>query len=283
MAVAIVDGIPTRYEITGSGAPVLLCSPGGFNATLDNWEQLGVYKRLQLRPHLAEHMQCIAFDRRESGQSGGRLERLSWQDYADQALGVLDGLGIERAHLIGGCVGCSVALCVAIAHPERVASLILFSPAGGPRYRMAQHARFRQHLAFVADNGLRAVVARARESAASFSEDPCVGPWATVLRRDETFAERYGAHDPGRYATMVSAMARLLFDRDTVPGVEPEDLMGLDVPAFIVPGHDASHAPSAARYLEECLPNVEYWDIAVEDQREENVRERLLRFLLSTA
>ena len=44
--------------------------------------------------------------------------------------------------------------------------------------------------------------------------------------------------------------------------------MGLDIPALIVPGHDASHATSAARYLEECLPHAEYWDVPVAEQTE---------------
>ena len=61
-------------------------------------------------------------------------------------------------------------------------------------------------------------------------------------------------------------MARTLFDRDTAPGAEPEDLMRLDIPALVVPGHDAAHATSAARYLEECLPRAEYWDVPVEQQ-----------------
>jgi len=56
-------------------------------------------------------------------------------------------------------------------------------------------------------------------------------------------------------------------------------LMGLAVPAFIVPGRDKSHATSAARYLEECLPRAEYWDIAVGDQTEATVAPRLLEFL----
>jgi hypothetical protein len=76
-------------------------------------------------------------------------------------------------------------------------------------------------------------------------------------------------------------MVRLLFDRDTVPGPEPEDLMLLDVPALIVPGQDASHAPSAARYLQECLPASEYWDVPVVEQTEETVPPRLLEFLAS--
>jgi hypothetical protein len=39
------------------------------------------------------------------------------------------------------------------------------------------------------------------------------------------------------------------------------------------------HATSAARYLEECLPQSEYWDIQPDDQTEENVPVRLLAFL----
>ena len=55
--------------------------------------------------------------------------------------------------------------------------------------------------------------------------------------------------------------------------------MRLDVAAFIVQGRDASHATSAARYLEECLPRAEYWDAAVADQTEETVPARILEFL----
>ena len=76
-------------------------------------------------------------------------------------------------------------------------------------------------------------------------------------------------------------MCRLLFDRDTVPGPEPEDLLALDVPALIVPGQDSSHAPSAARYLQECLPVNEYWDVPVAEQTAETAPARVIEFLES--
>jgi len=74
-------------------------------------------------------------------------------------------------------------------------------------------------------------------------------------------------------------MSRALFDRDTAPGAEPEDLFELEIPALIVPGRDASHAISAARYLEECLPKAEYWDAPVEDQTEQTANPRILEFM----
>lgn len=279
MPTAVADGIPTRYEVTGSGPPLLMLSPGGFDATLDGWRTLGIYRRLRLLDHLGDGYTCVAFDRRESGGSGGRLERLSWAAYVAQAVGLLDHLGIARAHLIGGCVGCSTAAALTVTHPERVLSMVLYSPAGGVKYRMKQHARFVRHLAYAAEHGLARVVELARSTDEGFSADPRVGPWVSVLRRDPEFADAYARADADRYQTMVTGMARLLFDRDTVPGAEPEDLLGLDVPALVVPGQDDSHAPSAARYLHECIRRAEYWDVPVAEQTESTAPARLLRFL----
>jgi len=80
----------------------------------------------------------------------------------------------------------------------------------------------------------------ALSSGQGFTQDPRVGPWVNCVRGDAAFADGYRAIDKGRYETLVAGMARTLFDRDTVPGPEPEDLLRLDVPALIVPGQDAS-------------------------------------------
>jgi hypothetical protein len=85
--------------------------------------------------------------------------------------------------------------------------------------------------------------------------------------------------DTEEYTQIVTAMSLALFDRDTAPGAEPEEMFQLHIPALIVPGRDASHATSAARYLEECLAGSEYWDVPVADQTEEKVSTRLLEFL----
>jgi len=161
---------------------------------------------------------------------------------------------------------------IGVTHPHRVRSMVLFSPAGGVKYRMKQHQRFEQHLAYVDEQGLDAVVRLARETGATFTKDPRVGPWNSVLRADESFAADYAKADPARYRTTVSGLVRLLFDRDTVPGPEPEDLLTCDVPALIVPGQDDSHAPSAARYLQECLPVNEYWDVPVSTRPRRRLR-----------
>lgn len=274
-----LDGIRTRYEVAGSGPPLLMFSPGGFNATLENWRTHGIYRTTNILAHLRERFTCITFDRRESGESGGRVERVGWLDYARQGLGLLDHLGVDRAHLMGGCVGCSVAARFAVSFPDRTAKVVLFSPAGGVRYRMLQHARLARHLAYVREYGLAGVAELAGRTEAGFSADARVGPWVPVLRTDPAFAAGYVKFDQERYELIVDAMARLLFDRDTVPGAEPEDLLLLDAPALIVPGQDTSHAPSAARYLQECLPSAEYWDVPVAEQTEASAPARVITFL----
>ncbi len=283
VATAVLDGITTRYELIGAGAPLLMFSPGGFDATLDKWTTQGIYSRIKPLDHLSKNHTCIVFDRRETGQSGGRVERVTWAHYVRQGRDLLDHLHMQRAHIMGACMGCCPAVAFAVAHPERTQSLILYWPVGGARYRINSHLRFAQHLAYVQQHGLGGVVALAASGDKAFGADPRGGPWVSVLRRDAAFAEAYARQDVERYKLLVAGMARALFDRDTAPGAEPEDLLQLDVPALIVPGCDQTHAISAARFLEECLPAAEYWDAPVAEQTEETATPRLLKFLESAA
>jgi len=279
MPTATIDGIKTNYEVIGDGPPLLMYSPGGFDATLDKWSTLGVYARIKLLDHLPKHFRCIVFDRRETGQSGGRVERITWDDYVEQGKGLLEHLGIEAAHLLGGCMGCCPLVAYAVKYPQSVLSMVLYWPVGGARFRIKGHGRFAQHLGFIEQEGLAGVVDLALKTDVGFGKDPRIGPWAPVIRSDAEFATAYAAMDVDRYKLIIAGIPRTLIDRDTAPGAEAEDLLRLDVPALIVPGRDAAHATSAARYLEECLPAADYWDVLPEEQTEQNVPPRLIEFL----
>lgn len=283
MPSVLIDGIATRYELIGNGPPLLMFSPGGFDATLEKWSSLGVYGKTQMLAALTANYQCIVFDRRETGQSGGRVERITWSHYVAQGKGLLDHLGIASAHLMGGCMGCAPVVAFAAQYPEATRSMVLYWPVGGAKYRINGQLRFAQHLAYVQAHGLDAVLALALGGSKSFGEDPRGGPWVSVLRRDAAFAAAYVAQDVERYKLMVGGMARALLDRDTAPGAEPEQLMQLDMPALVVPGRDASHATSAARYLEECLLRAEYWDALPAEQTATTAPARLLQFLAAVS
>jgi pimeloyl-ACP methyl ester carboxylesterase len=279
MPTASIDGISTRYEVVGSGPPLLMYAPGGFDATLEKWSTQGVYAKIKLMDHLPRHFSCIVFDRRECGQSGGRVEHLTWAHYVAQGKGLLDHLGIKRAHIMGGCMGCCPVAAFGVMHPQMTLSMILYWPVGGAKYRLSSHQRFAEHLGFVQQNGLEAVVKLVGEHGKPFGSDPRGGPWASVIKHDRAFAEAYAKQNVDRYKLVVAAMARSLFDRDTAPGAEPEDLLRLDIPALVIPGRDAAHATSAARYLEECLPKSDYWDVPVEQQTEATAPAKMLEFL----
>ena len=279
MPTAVIDGITTRFEVVGSGPPLLMFSPGGFDATLEKWTTLGVYARIKLLDHLPKRYTCIIFDRRETGQSGGRIERVTWAHYVAQGKGLLDHLKITRVHLMGGCMGCCPVVAFGVAYPVVTLSMVLYWPVGGARYRLSGHQRFAEHLAYVHQHGLEQVVALVAKEGKPFGADPRGGPWASVIRHDRAFAKFYAKQNVEQYKLIVAGIGRTLLDRDTAPGAEPEDLLRLDIPALIIPGHDASHATSAARYLEECLPRAEYWDVPVAGQTEESASTRLLEFL----
>jgi pimeloyl-ACP methyl ester carboxylesterase len=282
-----IDGITTRYEIVGpklgAAPPLLMYAPGGFNATIEAWSTLGIYAKIKLLDHLPRTFTCILFDRRECGQSGGRVEPITWMDFVAQGKGLLDHLGIPRAHIMGGCMGCGPVAAFGTAHPQMVASMILFWPVGGYKYRLSSHKRFAEHLGFVRGEGLKAVVELVQRDGKPFGADPRGGPWASVIKRDADFAKSYAAQDPERYMGICETMRDALFDRDTAPGAPPEDLVHTEIPALIVPGHDDSHATSAARYLDECLPLSEYWDMPVERQSEDATNARVLEFLAKVA
>ena len=170
-------------------------------------------------------------------------------------------------------------LAFGVAHPRATQSMLLYWPVGGVYYRLNNRQRFAEHLKFVKERGLDAVVALVTAEGKPFNQDPRGGPWATVIRRDAAFARQYARRDVAAYSAMVAEMGETLVDRDTAPGATPEELMRLDIPALVVPGRDKTHATSAARYLEECLPRSEYWDIPVAEQTEANVPARLITFL----
>ncbi|MGB3407510.1 MAG: alpha/beta hydrolase [Jannaschia sp.] len=283
MPVAKIDGIDTHYEVRGQGPALLMYAPGGFDAQISKWWDLGVYKRIRLLDHLPDRHTCILFDRRENGQSGGRVERITWDHYVLQGVGLLDHLGIDKAHVMGGCMGCGPVAAFGVAHPERVLSMVHYWPVGGAAYRIGSHQRFARHMAFAEENGLQAVVDLVLSHDKNFSGDPRGGPWGQPIRNSGAFAAHYAEMDLPSYLLTVRGMMAGLFDRDTAPGAEPEDLMRLRIPTLVVPGADGFHATSAARYLQECLAGSQYWDVPTDGQTEETAPARVLAFLESVA
>jgi len=256
MPFANINGIRIHYESYGSGPPLLMLAPGGFDATLTRWSKGGVWEQLQPLQAFAKDYRMIAYDRRELGESGGRIEPLSWQIYAREALGLLDHLSIDSAYLLGGCIGCSLALAMAAEAPKRCTALLLHWPVGGYRWMQKGLAAFNGHIRFVREKGLAASAEAAKREKTFWRGDPSGGPWASTIASDPAFADRYARQDAPGYLRVVEQSRDNLF-HDTLPtGATGEALMAMDVPAFIMSGDDPSHAHSAAVTLRELMPRA---------------------------
>lgn len=256
MAFAEIDGIRTQYEVAGEGPPLLMLAPAGFDSSISRWRLNGVWKDMQPLDTLRKDFTLIAYDRREAGESGGRIEPLTWEAYARHAMALLDHLKIDRAFVVGGCMGVSVALAIGARYPQRVRGLLLHWPVGGYRWMLKARSNFDKHLDYLKVHGFEGVVARARQSGL-FWNDPEAGPWSAPIKHDAAFAAQYLKQDLGRYREVVLHSRDNLF-HDTMPsGASGEELLGMQLPAFIMSGDDASHSASSAQTLRELLPKAQ--------------------------
>lgn len=115
------DGLDFAYLDEGEGEPILLIH--GFASTKEiNWVGPGWVSAL-----VAAGRRVIALDNRGHGASAKLYERDAYDPgiMADDALALLDHLGLQRADVMGYSMGGRIAACLALKAPDRVRSLIL--------------------------------------------------------------------------------------------------------------------------------------------------------------
>lgn len=136
-----------HYEEHGrlDGPPVILSSGLGGSAT---------YWAANLEP-LAERFRIILYDHRGTGRSDRALSSdLTVGDMAEDVVALMDGLGIERTHLIGHAAGGVIGLTLALKAPQRLCSLIVVNgwSALDPHFARS----FETRLALLRNCGVRA-------------------------------------------------------------------------------------------------------------------------------
>src|SRR5258706_866269 len=183
MPFATINGIRINYLIQGPAektAPhLLMFAPGGWRSVISRWTAAGgkeAFGEMDGLATLSRHFTCIAYDRRECGLSGGRVEPLNWDLYVHEAKALLDLAGAREAYILGSCMGASLALAFAVRHPSACKGLLLHWPVGGYLWMRKGHEFFGRHMDFRRANGLAPAVARAPRGA-SFWVDPALRPW----------------------------------------------------------------------------------------------------------
>ena len=117
-----------RYEETGSGFPLLLIPGGGLNSTI-----AALANPFNAIEEFKGEYRCIAADLRNapSGQSTGPVEvDRPWESYADDQLGLMDHLGIDKFMVMGFCIGGPFIWSLLKRAPNRIAAAVVAQPVG---------------------------------------------------------------------------------------------------------------------------------------------------------
>jgi pimeloyl-ACP methyl ester carboxylesterase len=123
VTVADASGVRIAYELRGAGPPLLLVHGLGYARW--GWEPVA--------DGFAERFLTVLFDNRGIGESDVPPGPYSAEEMAADAVAVLDGAGISRAHVVGTSLGGIVAQQLALDWPERVDRLVLACTTPGLR------------------------------------------------------------------------------------------------------------------------------------------------------
>ena len=183
-----------------------------------------------LPDRLAEHYRVTTVDLRGSARSTSPPRPWRIADYVDDVDALLDGLDIHRAHLIGSCLGAVIAQEFAVAHPERVQSLVLNGTWRGsdPHFQAmlsswiwtAQHAQDMRELMQVISLSSRTPAQWERGEVASDLDDTIRGLDYFAFRRGFTTAARtLRAYDAGdRLQSIIAPTMLTVGSLDAVRG-----------------------------------------------------------------
>ena len=119
-----------HFEETGSGFPLMLIAGGGLNSTISGLQSNSPFNAIE---EFKAEYRCIAADLRNAtgGQSTGPLEvDRPWDSYADDQLGVMDHLGIDKFMVLGFCIGGPFIWNLLKRAPDRIVAAVLAQPSG---------------------------------------------------------------------------------------------------------------------------------------------------------
>ena len=121
--------IRIRYEETGSGFPLLVTPGGGLNSRVSNWPT-AVFNAMEI---FKNDFRCITMDQRNAngGESTGPIPVDDpWGAFADDQLGLMDHLGIDKFVVMGFCIGGPFIWNLLKRAPNRIAAAVLAQPVG---------------------------------------------------------------------------------------------------------------------------------------------------------
>ena len=211
--------VKIHFQEFGAGPPVLLFAPGLMRSSASRWDNTD----LKPRDVLPDGYRVIVMDQRNAGKSTAPIKPTDgWADYAQDAIGLIDHLGLERLAIWGRCIGPSFCMKVIEQlgdQADRITALIDHAPIG-------LSAINRGHYMY------------------GFYQ------WAEELPSG-TFKE------PVSVDLTAAAMCENLFGSDFVFSVSREFVRSMQTPTLVLPGRDMAHPEEIALETARLAPNVE--------------------------
>ena len=136
------NGIDIHYQVEGSGPWLTLSHSLASDHTM--WAP----QMAALTPHFT----VLRFDTRGHGRSSAPPGAYTWEELRDDALGLLDALGIEKTHFVGLSMGGMIAQHLALAAPGRIDHLVLADTTS--RYSAAAAALWQERIKLVREKGM---------------------------------------------------------------------------------------------------------------------------------
>ena len=234
------DGVKLYYEEAGTGTPLVFVHE--FAGDLRSWE-------LQLQ-HFSRLYRCVAYNARGYPPSDvpQDIERYSQDRATDDIRAVLDGLGIERAHVVGLSMGAFATLHFGMRYADRALSLTI--AGGGYGAHPAQYEKFqtdaRANAQIIRDQGM-----------AHFAATYGHGPTRVQLKNKDPrgfaqYARLLAEHSAqGSANTMLGYQAR----RPSLYALT-EEMKRIPTPTLILAGDEEEPCLEVCLLMKRCIPKA---------------------------
>jgi 2-hydroxy-6-oxonona-2,4-dienedioate hydrolase/4,5:9,10-diseco-3-hydroxy-5,9,17-trioxoandrosta-1(10),2-diene-4-oate hydrolase len=233
----------------GTGEPVVLLHGGGPGAS-------GMSNYVRNVDALAQRFRVVVPDLPGYGRSSKHVDQADpFGDLAAAVRGLLDALGIDRAHLVGNSYGGAAALRLALDRPDRVARMVLMGPGGIGTTRHVPTPGLKQLFGYYGGGPSRAKIER-------FIRDYLVYDGASVTaqmideRHQASIDPDVVANPPLRRPAGLHALLKMDLARD-------KRLSRLATPTLVLWGaNDKVNRPSGGRLLAERMPRCDLYLVA---------------------
>jgi len=241
VAKASVKDMEIAYNVRGSGDPLFLI--GGYTMTKEGWE-----------PHaeaLSKHFRVVCFDNRAVGESTVPSEPFTIADMASDTVGLMDALGMDRAHFFGVSMGGLIAQVLALDHPGRVLKVALGCTTHGGRHAVQPAKEVMAALGSAADPNVPA-------------------EQAIRMRLPIVYSERFLREEPQK----VEETVRISLKYQPTPKGAEAQMAALSVfnvkrrlaeircPVLVITGsEDRMMPPENSRLLSEGIPGAELYTV----------------------